>query len=142
LLRQPVIQTVAHAGERVLVAEAATILEARRTVREQRPDGRVLDIGIPDGRVDGAQAISKSGPKRKRLVLTSLHASPASVELTYRERQVLLRISRAHQQGDRPAVGSERAHHHARPSAALQENARAQTVLQAIQSAKRLRSCC
>jgi DNA-binding NarL/FixJ family response regulator len=77
LLRQRDIQTVAHAGEHVLVAEAATILEARRAVREQRPDGRVLDIGIPDGRVDGAQAFSKSGSKRKLLVLTSLHASPA-----------------------------------------------------------------
>ena len=73
LFRQGIVQTIVHSGQLALVAEGATLANAQRAVREHRPDVLIIDIGgLPDGGVDGVQALIRSTPECKLVVLTSL----------------------------------------------------------------------
>ncbi|HEU0158270.1 MAG TPA: response regulator transcription factor, partial [Hyphomicrobiaceae bacterium] len=71
LFREGIIQTIVQSRQLELVAEGATLGEAERAVREQRPDVLIFDIGLPDTGTEGVQDFIKSGPDCKLVVLTS-----------------------------------------------------------------------
>ena len=71
LFRQGIIQTIVHSGRLRLVAEGATIGDARRAARELRPDVLVIDIGHADGGIEGVEELGHSAPGCKLVVLTA-----------------------------------------------------------------------
>ena len=64
----------------VVVAEAATVAAAMVAARELRPDGALVDVGLPDG--DGISLAGELGllPCPPRVLLTSSDADAASAE--------------------------------------------------------------
>jgi two-component system nitrate/nitrite response regulator NarL len=71
LFRQGINQTILQSRQLVLVAEGATLGDAERAVRDERPDVLIFDIGLPDTGTDGVQDFIKSEPDCKMVVLTS-----------------------------------------------------------------------
>jgi DNA-binding NarL/FixJ family response regulator len=203
LFRQGIVQTIANSQSLVLVAEGATISDARRAMREHGPDILIIDITVPDGGLDAAEDFIRSGADCKLVVLTSLDdvasvskalaagikgyilkgvtgaelveaietihsgqpyitpklasrllteakggplssirdASP-KLELTYREQQVLLRVSKGLTNKEIASqLGlNERTIKHYLTQ--LFKKMQVRNRLQAIQTAKRLNSCC
>ena len=72
LFRQGIVQTIVNSTQLELVAEGATLEDARRAAREHRPDVIVIDIGVPESGVEAAQEFIRSEPHCKLVVLTSL----------------------------------------------------------------------
>ena len=63
-----------------VVAEASTVAEAMAVAERLRPDGALVDVGLPDG--DGVALARQLSalPWRPRVVLTSTDADAASPE--------------------------------------------------------------
>ncbi len=72
LFRQGIVQTIVNSTQLELVAEGATLEDARRAAREHRPDVIVIDIGVPESGIEAAQEFIRSQPHCKLVVLTSL----------------------------------------------------------------------
>ena len=72
LFRQGIVQTIVNSTQLELVAEGATLEDARRAAREHRPDVIVIDIGVPESGIEAAQDFIRSEPHCKLVVLTSL----------------------------------------------------------------------
>ena len=72
IFRDAVVQTIRRCEDLLLVAEGATAAEARAAVREAEPDILLIDISIPEGGIEAAVGIAKSGSSCKLVVLTAL----------------------------------------------------------------------
>ena len=72
IFREAVVQTITRCEDLVLVAEGATIAEARAAVREAQPDILLIDISLPEGGIEAILGIAKVGSSCKLVVLTAL----------------------------------------------------------------------
>jgi two-component system, NarL family, nitrate/nitrite response regulator NarL len=78
LFRQGIVQTIAHSGRLVLVAEGASLEEAEAAAAVPAADVLIFDLSIPDGGFDGIKEVISRGLACKLVVMTSL-AEVASV---------------------------------------------------------------
>src|SRR5262245_50018325 len=72
ICREAVWQTIARSEDLLLVAVGATVADARAAVREAEPHILLIDISLPEGGVEAAVGIAKTGPNCKLVVLTAL----------------------------------------------------------------------
>ena len=72
IFREAVVQTITRCEDLMLVAEGATIAEARAAVSEARPDILLIDISLPEGGIEAALGIAKAASHCKLVVLTAL----------------------------------------------------------------------
>src|SRR5262245_13791935 len=72
IFREAVVQTITRCEDLVLVAEGATLAEARAAVREVQPDILLIDISLPEGGIEATLGIAKAGSSCKLVVLTAL----------------------------------------------------------------------
>jgi DNA-binding NarL/FixJ family response regulator len=72
IFREGVVQTITRSQELLLVADGSTVAEARRAAREANPDILLIDISIPEGGIEAAVGIARSGSNCKLVVLTAM----------------------------------------------------------------------
>jgi two-component system nitrate/nitrite response regulator NarL len=72
IFREAVVQTITRSEDLRLVAEGATLADARAALREAQPDVLLIDIGLPEGGIEAAVGIAKACSQCKLVVLTAL----------------------------------------------------------------------